>query len=798
MPIRYISLLLLTVLSLSGYAQQQAGSVRGYVKNFDDGEPVMFTLVALKDTKLSATTDEKGYFSIYPVPPGDYEVIVISVEHQAYTEKIRVDAGKNVTLTVQLKKGDRELTEFELNAEREAAQTEVRMSVTPATKRDIQAVPVVGGTKDLINYITAAVPGAITTGDQGGQLYVRGGSPIQNKVLLDGMIVYNPFHSIGFFSVFDTDIIRTADIYTGGFSAEYGGRISSIMDIRTRDGNQNEFGGKLDVNPFGSKLMLEGPLWNQLEKGGSVGTFVLSGKSSYLKQSSKALYPYINRDSIDSDGDGINDKDTLIGLPFNFNDIFGKFSIQGKSGSKINLFGFYFDDRVRYQAISDLNWKSWGVGANFTLLPSGSRTLIEGDASYSDYRIQLLEEELAPRYSDVDGFNLGFDFTYFVKKSEIKYGIDLQGFQTNFATFNSVGREVKQQEYTTEISGYVKYRAVSTRLVLEPSFRMHYYVSLSTISPEPRIGIKYNVNEKIRIKAAAGIYSQNLISAVSDRDVVNLFYGFLSGPDNLQDELVNQDGSVKELRHALQKANHYILGVEYDLGKKLTLNVEGYFKQFTQLTNLNRNKVFDESDNSKPDVLKKDFIVETGNAFGADVMLKYKSDKLYFWAIYSIAKVDRWDGIQEYRPVFDRRHNVNLVATYMFGKDNVWEVNGRWNFGSGFPFTQTGGYYLQEDFSDGIGTDYVSQNGGLQTIYAGLNQGVLPTYHRFDLTMTRNFIIYRPAAENEPKKIRHKIQMLLGVTNAYNRGNVFYVNRVTNETVRQLPIMPSLGVNWEF
>src|SRR5690606_13824086 len=129
--------------------------------------------------------------------------------------------------------------------------------------RDIIAVPMVGGTKDLITYITAAVPGAITTGDQGGQVYIRGGSPIQNKVLLDGMVVYNPFHSIGFFSVFDTDILQSADIYTGGFNAEYGGRVSSVMDIKTRNGNINEFHGKVDVNPFSSKLLLEGPVWNQ-------------------------------------------------------------------------------------------------------------------------------------------------------------------------------------------------------------------------------------------------------------------------------------------------------------------------------------------------------------------------------------------------------------------------------------------------------------------------------------------------------------------------------------------------------
>ena len=124
------------------------------------------------------------------------------------------------------------------------------------TPKDLEMIPTIGGEADLAQYLQI-VPGVVFTGDQGGQLYIRGGSPVQNKVLLDGMIVYSPFHSIGLFSVFDTDIIRNTDVYTGGFNAEYGGRISSIMDIKTRDGNKKTFEGKLSANTFGSKLLME-------------------------------------------------------------------------------------------------------------------------------------------------------------------------------------------------------------------------------------------------------------------------------------------------------------------------------------------------------------------------------------------------------------------------------------------------------------------------------------------------------------------------------------------------------------
>ena len=144
----------------------------------------------------------------------------------------------------------------------------------------------------------------VFTGDQGGQLYIRGGSPVQNKVLLDGMIVYNPFHSIGLFSVFDTDLLRNADIYTGGFGAPYGGRITSIMDITTIDGNKNKLSGKVSASTFGGKLMLEGPLF----KKGSKSSFVLSAKT-YLNKSSKTLYSYID----------------TAGLPYSYTDFMERY-----------------------------------------------------------------------------------------------------------------------------------------------------------------------------------------------------------------------------------------------------------------------------------------------------------------------------------------------------------------------------------------------------------------------------------------------------------------------------------------
>jgi len=243
--------------------------------------------------------------------------------------------------------------------------------------------------------------------------------------------------------------------------------------------------------------------------------------------------------------------------------------------------------------------------------------------------------------------------------------------------------------------------------------------------------LKFNATDKFRIKFAGGIYSQNLISAHSDRDVVNLFNGFLSGPENLPEEY-----NGKPINHKLQKSEHAILGFEYDLASNITVNLEGYYKNFSQLTNINRNKLLDENKYpAEPDLITKDFIVESGYATGVDFTLKYDYKRFYFWAVYSLGYVireyeDITGDIQQYHPHYDRRHNINLVGNYVFGAKFDWEINARWNFGSGFPFTLTQGYYGLITFLDGIYTDYTTVNEDLGIIYSDLNTGRLSDYHR--------------------------------------------------------------------
>lgn len=752
----------------------QDASIRGFVYEEETGEPAFFANVYLKGTNYGSSADVNGYYVISRVPAGNYTLMITYLGFDTIQMPVSMKEGEVVNQNYFLKKSSVNLEVVTINADRAAARTETQTSVVKITPQNIKQIPSVGGTPDFAQYLQV-VPGIIYTGDQGGQFYVRGGSPIQNKVMLDGMTIYNPFHTIGLFSVFETDLIRNADVYTGGFNAEYGGRISSIMDITYRDGNKKRFSGAVGATTFGSKILLEGPIVKQKspEKGSS--SFVLSFKNSFLEQSSQVFYKYINED----------------GLPFNYTDIYGKISINGANGSKVSLFGFNFNDKVNgYQAIADYGWNSYGAGANFVVIPEKSAVLIEGLFAYSQYKSSINSTALNERESLINGFTGSVNFSYFYGKNELEYGVEVEGYRTEYNFTNFIGTTIDQTENTTQLGLFAKYKWVTGKFIIEPGFRLMWYASLAEISPEPRLAIKYNASDKFRLKFAGGLYSQNLIAASSDRDVVNLFYGFLSGPTNLPKTF---DG--KTINSALQKADHLILGAEYDFTDYLTVNVEGYYKYFPQLTNINRYKIYpnNTAPPGTPDVETKDFIIEKGNAYGLDISVKYDYKKWYLWCVYSLGYVTRQFENSEgklisYNPHFDRRNNVNVILSYVTGSKGQWEFSARYNYGSGFPFNQVQGFYEYLTLPGGINTDYVTENGQLGIIYGELYNGRLPTYSRLDFDMMRNFYF----SENT------RMVLDFSIINVLDRENVFYVDVVTSDVVYQLPIMPSLGITVYF
>ncbi len=201
-------------------------------------------------------------------------------------------------------------------------------------------------------------------------------------------------------------------------------------------------------------------------------------------------------------------------------------------------------------------------------------------------------------------------------------------------------------------------------------------------------------------------------------------------------------------------------------------------QKFTQLIGISRNKLKQED---------PDFSTETGNAYGVDFSVTRQIQRLLLYGTYSLGYVNRDDGEQVYRPHFERRHSVNLLASLTFAR--TWEFGIRWNYGSGFPFTLTQGFYGQHNLLSGIDTDILTDNPNLGIIYTDQrNTGQLPDYHRLDISLKKTFEISREVS----------FEVLASVTNVYNRDNIFYFDRIRYTRVDQLPILPSLTAKLDF
>ncbi|MDB5282498.1 MAG: TonB-linked outer membrane protein SusC/RagA family, partial [Bacteroidota bacterium] len=231
-------------LCLSIYASAQKGSVKGFIYDKANGEPIPFATIKVEKTDLGAVTDEQGFFSIPNLPLGNYKLNFSYVGYTSQDQEVEIKKSQTVNLKIFLSSKTVELGGVEISAEQQKKVTETRVSVTSITPMEMRRIPSIGGEPDIAQYLQI-LPGVISTGDQGGQIVIRGGTPIQTSFLLDGMQIFNPFHSIGLFSVYETDIIKNVDVYTGGFPAQYGTRTSAVIDITTRDGNQKQFSGKI-------------------------------------------------------------------------------------------------------------------------------------------------------------------------------------------------------------------------------------------------------------------------------------------------------------------------------------------------------------------------------------------------------------------------------------------------------------------------------------------------------------------------------------------------------------------------
>ena len=382
----------------------QTATLSGIVTDSTTGEPLELANIRLSEETTflrGTTTNRDGLYLMPRIPPGRYTVVVSSIGYARSAHTLTLDSGEIRTLNIALSPDEVFLDEVLIQAEGESDAASVTAGQQTIQPEEIELIPSPSLSADLATYL-ATVPGFVATGDRGGQLFVRGGEPSQNLVLLDGMILHQPFHVLGFYSAFPSDIISQTDLYAGGFGSKYGGRISSVLDVRSRNGNSKRFVGAVALSPFLGSARIEGPL--------------LPGRFSMLVSA---------RESLAEQG-----AQRLIGedLPFRFGDLFGKIHGRITERSRVSVTGIRTHDRgtlaedLGGAPPEEVRWENLAGGVRYLALPRILPVIVDAHLSFSRLNTELGPQGEPTRSSSVETTRLSLDATFLGERVDVETG----------------------------------------------------------------------------------------------------------------------------------------------------------------------------------------------------------------------------------------------------------------------------------------------------------------------------------------------------------------------------------------
>ncbi|HOI31026.1 MAG TPA: TonB-dependent receptor [Melioribacteraceae bacterium] len=741
---RLIPQLLLLVLLNSTLLVAQVettGNLRGLVTDSTSGEALAYGNVFIKELNIGASTDSRGYFMIGSVPANRNLTLVIS--YLGYKTKqipIKITPNKVTHYDVSLIPTGVELQTIEKIGEKVYEKNDTDISLQRIVVRDLEALPK-GVETDIFRSIQY-LPGVQSTGDVSARFYVRGGASNQNLVLVDGITIYNPFHALGLFSVVDPDMINNLEFYKGGFSADFGGRLSSVMSINTKDGNKNKLGAKATLSFLTGKALLEGPIPN--------GSFIITGRKSYSNQILKKF---------------LNEKN----VPVDFFDLSFKANYSNPDfiqGGKFIINGFISGDNILNSdpRVEDFSWSNNLFG--FKWFQVGDSPLFyELGFSYSGFHGKVLPKSSNVRNRDnqVEDVSVQMDFTYmFDNKDEIGVGFLIKELNTKLFLENAQGLPINLGKSGTNIIFYTKYKFLQWEsLGLDAGLRYN-LANLSgnpnTIFMEPRVNFTLRLNSLISIKGAWGIYKQELTTITNENEVISIFEPWIIIPDYM----------------IPSKSTHLIGGLKFDFSENFAIDIEGYLKKTIDVPILNQEKTFP----SQPD-----FVSTDAESYGLEFFSRLSSGIFKFTTSYSYAHSYRKLNNLLYYPKYDVRHSLNLTMEIDFG--NGWLFNTAWIYNSGLPFTKIVGYYDKYYFEDFFAGWFENDARRPYSILGIQNLGRLPHYHRLDINLSKKFFIYD-----------YNVDVDFSIINLYDRKNIFYFKRDTGERVNMLPVLPTLTIKF--
>lgn len=721
----------------------QTGTLKGFVTGAESGKGLVGANVLLEEKEGArvgaVSTRQNGFYRFGGMSPGQYVLKISFVGFESYRDTVQISTDtrtKSVTLRSKTQSLETVVVEAEGGAgDVEAGKQEIQSA-------DIARVPTPSSSGDIVSYLKS-MPGVVSVGDRGGQLYIRGGTPSQNLVLMDGNLVYDPFHLVGFYSVFSEDLVGNADFYAGGFGAEYTDRVSSVLDVTMRPGSKKGYKASASVSPFVGRVRLEGPIIKDSF------SFIASARQSLVERTAPQ---YLSTD-----------------IPLRFNDLYVKLHDTG-GDSQCALTGLSTSDegRIDPRGAETVSYSNRALGGRCALLVPGSSALTTVQAGLSQFENAIGSAEDPGRSASILRGYTDFDMTVPYDNLDLSYGAQAKVNRYRYDVGESFGVIDTREDAFFTVSGHlgVEFSAPEW-LTLNPSVAVVWPTKFSA-RVEPRFRAQATpFGEETKINVAAGLYQQTLSGISDERDAGNVFTAWLPTPvDDKQPQSI-----------------HAILGVEQDIGRRMSVTVEGYSKWL-------RNLVV-----PRFSALSRFTTVTTladGFSYGADLRLEYNRPNLYAFVGYgmSLTRYQAAEGnfgqyvggtFDEYFPPHDQRHRLNAVVEYDF---SVLTVNASWQLSSGLPYTQVVGFDSILDLRE-LRDDAAQDSGQPRTIYDRPYGSRLPIYHRLDLSLSRT-VQFSGAS----------LKLRAGAINAYDRRNVFYVDLFEQRRVDQLPIVPYAGIKF--
>ena len=732
-------------LSISLFGQQKY-TISGIVKDSLSGESIISAMVRVKELSgIGITTNEYGFYSL-TIPKGTYQ---IKFSFFGYKEKeLYVDLDGNVTMNISLSEPVSEIEEIVVKAIREDKNvTSNESGVQRLNVKEISKIPVIFGEKDVIKTLQLT-PGIKSGGDGNAGLFVRGGAADQNLILLDEAVVYNPTHLLGFFSTFNSDAIKDLTIYKGSMPAQYGGRLSSVLDVKMNEGNTNKynFGGGIGI--LSSRLYAEGPIVKDK------GSFLITARRTYLDFFLKATE---------------NFKDyQLYFYDLNFK---GNYKINDKN--RIYLSGYFGQDRMALANLFGLNWGN-GTGTirwNSIINPKlfSNTSLIFSNYSYRTvFNLSDTEINVASKIRD---YRIKQDFTYIPNpKNKIKIGLDAVHHTITPGQISSTNTSMSfvelEDRYSLESGIYF-----SHDIAFSEKFNLSYGLRGTSFQLLGK-GTFYEFNE-----------SGNAISSqiYNSREVVKSYFNL--EPRMSMSYLLNQNNSVK-FGYTRNTQNLHLLSnsttsnptdlwiasskiVKPEISDQVFL---GYFQNFkenkyefsTEVYFKYLNNQIDFKDGASilaNELIEGELLFGIGRAYGIELLLKKKKGKFNGWISYTLSKTEKKiNGINKnewYAARQDKTHDISLVGIYDL--NDKWSFSATWVYSTGNAVTFPSGKYIVD--------------GQIQFLYTERNGYRMPSYHRLDIGVTWY----------KKKTKKFESSWNLGCYNAYGNRNPYTITFRQNE-----------------